>query len=317
MMMPDLIPASLRISHMGVLKSCIARLGPQIPDPLLYGASGYAFMMNIAPGVHYAGPASWNTTSIAERMPNIGLTTESFIVTWATQPDFQRKHQLASAFIAERLSKGLPCYGCELAYPGYFTINDYDTNGFTYQFTSPVDGEVQPIQRAWSELGRVDMGLLLVGGIELSDLANDNIRTIRETFRFAIDLRDQPPETFGAQSTGLGAFDAWMTSLQDGSILQNPMCHPHGTVHNALAWQECRQQAVGFLQMAAPCVDPSLHGSLANAASQYNIVQSELGRVAQIFIQTAQMPDPARRRLPPPSRSFRTHGLPKRKLFAT
>jgi hypothetical protein len=281
--LPNLKPTPHRIGHLGALQGCLECLGRGVHPSWLFGATGYAFMLNVFKGVHWVGPTGWDTMSIKERMSNLGVNTDSYLLAWANQPDWQQKRVRAVEFLRDRLTAGVPCYGCELSQPGYFTIHGFDDEGFMYVWANLVDGQLYQVQRVWGAIGSGDMGMLLVGSVEPIETTPDNVKTVRDALRFAIEVATAEEGALSGASVGLRGYDTWATSLEDGSWQQNPWCHPFGTGNNAACWYECRAHAAVFLQLVGQYVPKAPASVIAQAVKFYQAIAAELAKVAQLF----------------------------------
>jgi hypothetical protein len=280
------------ISHLGAIHGCIDFLGVDIDPAWIFGATGYAFMINVPKGVGCWGPTAWDWQTIMARTPNIGIDTSEWTLSFKNRADFVDMKTAAIDFTRTNFSEGIPLYGCEFGHPEFYTITGIEDSGFTYLWWNVLEDKGYTVLRTWEDFGLVDVGILFVGSVRKTGTTLDDMKTISDALHFALTVRDSEASALGGQSIGIKAYDTWIESLQDGSLSEGPWCHPDGTSHNAWCWCECRGYAVKFLQICAEKVSGSLSSEFFGAAEQYKQVYEALGKVTRLFPynQSAAMP---------------------------
>jgi hypothetical protein len=274
------MPRKHTISHLGCIHACADRLGVKVETAWLYGVTGYAFLLNIFKGVMCAGPTAWDWQRIAERTPDLGIDTSSFIRANKKDADFAQKKEQAIAFTKTNYDACLPLYGAEFGFPEFYTIAGYSDAGF-YLNSWCFKEETQ--LRTWEEFGLKDVGALIVGAVKKSSSKPDDMKAIAGSLTFALSVGHAEPGYLGGSAVGLRGYDKWVESLHDGSLSEGPWNHPDGTTHNAECWLDCRLRAVEFLQMAAKKTKRDVSRQLVAASEQYGKVVEALKGVRAIF----------------------------------
>lgn len=270
------------VSHLGCIKGCLEYLNLDVSDAWLFGATGYAFIVNIHEEVCPSGPTAWNTEMLFKLGKNVGYTVDG-VFSRKSHSDFAEKQQLAWEKTRQAIDEGLPCYGWELDIPEFYVVNGYDENG--YYFSGPTcDSGGGP--KPWNKLGDTDIGLLEIYSVKLGDAADDN-RTIMAALGFALEHsespakwifpRELPVHGFPKYKAGLGGFDNWIRALRTGKA------DGFGMAYNAAVWSECRSFAVEFLEEAKERSGRKLGSLFDEAAEHYEVVAQSLRRVSEMF----------------------------------
>ena len=84
------------------------------------------------------------------------------------------------------------------------------------------------------------------------------------------------PSQFRTHSTGLAAYDTWITALEQGS------CHSFGLAYNSQCWAEAKAFARGFIPRLAER-NPVAAGPLGRAAEQFAKTELAMIEVAKLF----------------------------------
>jgi hypothetical protein len=120
------------VSRLGALKGCMDYLGKQVSEAWLYGATGHAFILNVAPDACPSGPTAWNCEMLTNLAHNLGVNVKVFNA-WRREDDFSIKQKIAWENTKRALDKGYPCYGWELGIPEFYVICGYDEYGYYYK----------------------------------------------------------------------------------------------------------------------------------------------------------------------------------------
>jgi hypothetical protein len=228
----------------------------------LFGGTGYAFVINISKTADESCPTAWNTQMIRELAPLVGVKLSGFYVRKADAGvKYPTRQKQAWDSVRAAIDRGLPCYGWEVQpyMPEYQVITGYDEAGYYYS------GYETGGPAKWEEYGDHDVKHIEVYRVELCPGAPERelLKTLLQT---VLELSADPDGwAVGAgYTTGPAAFDVWARSLENGEAKRD------GTSYNALVWQECRAQAVDFLEEVCQGeIDPAASRSLKDAAASY------------------------------------------------
>jgi hypothetical protein len=260
-------------SHLGCLEGCLDYLGLPISEAWLFGGTGQAFAINIAPGVCPSGPTAWNTERIYALGANLGYETQ---VTFALRrsADFEVKQRHGWDRVRHAIDSGLPCFGWELKIPEYYVIHGYHETG--YLFKGPLC-EAGGGPRAWREVGATEIGVLELVVVNKASAAEEH-RVVKEALEFALALNETPERwTLDRSRLGLAAYSAWIEAVAANEALGV------GMAYNAAVWSECRRMAVGFLREAKGRLSARGGLSFDAAIGHYNGVAGHLEAVANMF----------------------------------
>lgn len=120
------------VSRLGALKGCMDYLGKKYSKAWLFGATGHAFILNMAPDACPSGPTAWNCEMLTNLAHNLGVSVKVFNA-WRGENDFSIKQKIAWENTKRALDKGYPCYGWELGIPEFYVICGYDEYGYYYK----------------------------------------------------------------------------------------------------------------------------------------------------------------------------------------
>jgi len=261
------------VSHMGCLKGCLDYLGLRVTDAWLYGATGHAFVINIADGVCPSGPTAWNTKMLFELGKNLGYAIECV---WGTKQggDLARAQQNGWDLARRTIGDGLPCYGWELDVPEYYVVHGYDDRGYHYSGPGCDDGAGP---KPWRELGDTEIGCFEMNAVR-PGRGVDVATVVRDALTFALEVGGGSDRwTFPNYHAGLSGYDAWIQAFETG------VASRFGAGYNAAVWAECRRYAAGFLKEAGERTDAKHRSLFADAVSCYQKVHAALAEVSKIY----------------------------------
>lgn len=272
-------------NHLSAIMGCMDYLGVEVDRAWLYGISGYAFLINIPPGVCCSGPTAWAWDRICQRLPAAGIDASQYVLSFMKRdPGFAQAKQRAIAFTREQYDRGVPLYGAEFGYPEFYTIGDIDEGGFTYVYRNELDGTWATVHRTWEAFGTIDVGILFVGAVRRFETVVEPRIAIADSLDFALAVGTAPAGYLGGATMGLRAYDAWIAGLRDRAALaEGPWNHPDGTTYNAGFWSDARRSAAEFLRSCSPKLDGRLSSEFAQAADRYSQVAAQLERVHELF----------------------------------
>lgn len=262
------------VSHLGCIKGCLNYLRMEVSDAWLYGATGHAFILNIADdGVCPSGPTAWHTERMFTLGRNIGYDINS-VVALKSGDDFAGKKKEAWDFVRKSIDGGIPCYGWELQIPEFYVIAGYDDTGYLYNgpMQDPRTGH-----RPWQEVGESDIGVIEMHSVR-SGQAADDATTVKEAFEFALQHAQGPKKwVFPNYKAGLAGFDKWIETVHAGEATDI------GMAYNAGVWWECRSLAIWFLGEARQRLNGKLRPLLDEAIDAYSPVAARLASVMDLF----------------------------------
>lgn len=264
-------PKSLAL--LGCIKGCLNYLNKPVSDAWLYGATGYAFLINIHEQVLSYSVGAWNKEEFYRLGKNIGFQTEN-IRSEKSHGDFQSQQQQAWESVRQAIDNGYPCYGYPLhAIPEASLIHGYDRCGYYYNGAGCESGDGPKL---WTELGLPDeyFDIHIVKPCEPAPVD----KTIKEALRFAIDFSAETNKWIGTEyKPGPAAYDQWIAALKLGKA------DAFGAAFNALVWSECRSYAVPFLTEARGQVNSVLHPLFDEAILHYKKAAGNLHKVSGLF----------------------------------
>jgi hypothetical protein len=260
-------------THMGCVEGCLEFLGRKISPAWLYGATGYAFALNVHEQLCPSAPYEWNRGEPDRLGRNLGYLVET--VANQSDDDMAEKREEAWRMAREAIDSGIPCYAFDIGPGDYFVIPGYDDTGYYWKAGDETKGPVP-----WQALGTTGIvGLVLVSSVTPAEPADD-AKTVGDALRFALDLQQKGSRTpaDAVYMPGLRGYDHWIRALEAGDS------NPHGASFNAQFWAECRRFAVDFLQEAKQRLgDRKLDPLFDEATAHYQVVAQNLNRVAELF----------------------------------
>lgn len=261
------------VSHLGCIKGCLDYLDLDVTDAWLFGATGHAFIINMAEGVCPSGPTAWHTEMLFKLGRNIGYAIDGVFGS-KSHGDFAEKQHLAWENTKRAIDGGLPCYGWELDIPEFYVVYGYDDAGYYYSGPN-CDAGTGP--KPWQELGDSEIGCLEMYTVKPGQ-ATDDVTTVKEAFAFALEHAKSPDKwIYPKYEAGLDGFDAWIRALESGTA------DGFGMAYNAAVWSECRGFAVQFLAEARERIDDQVGPLLDQAAAHYETVARCLKKVSEAF----------------------------------
>ena len=282
------------------IQGCMKFLGNNVSIGWLYGATGYALIMNIHEVLDPSGPTAWiwGKKWLSAIAANIGCRIDG-IFALKSDKDFAEKQKMAWEHIRRALDNNKPCFGWQIGnIPDFFLIDGYDDTGYysryaypnydydntdyisRYKNPTPYPIEQGPIP--WQKIGTYDVELLAVYSVQLAE-PKDNKNTIREAVRFALDFAEGkylplPEITENSQyRTGLGAYDNWIAALEAGKAQE---C---GTTYNIDFWLECRRFAVDFFEAAKMRLGNEYNSYFMETINYYQEIFKHFSKLDEMF----------------------------------
>ena len=241
MLMHGLRMPPFNTTLMGVLRGVFDYYGMDASDPMLYGGSGHAFLMNLHEELCPSSPYCWNRAGFARLLRNLGveMVDHGF---FHGGPSAAERAAVETLLRAE-IDRGVPC---SLLNMENQLITGYDEVGFdTAQPWGP-QMDLPPARLSygsWVELANeVHVNFFSFPRVEPADDGT----IVAESLRYAVDLYLQPnAHTQPPYAVGAGAWSSWITAVKNGHG------RSHGNWWNAMVWSECRSRASEYLSEAS------------------------------------------------------------------
>ncbi len=263
----------LWISQIGCLKAGLDYLGADVSPSWLFGATGYAFLLNVHDALC---PSGWHVVEmpVGKMGQNAGYKLQPIVDVSADKKSKAERQKLTWDGVRKAIDAGLPCYGYDLEVGDYYTVHGYDDVG--YYFAGPTcSGGKGPL--AWRDYGVTgQVGIVHMCAIRAGKPADDR-KTVTEALVWAVKHAQGATETHERYASGLAGYDQWIRALGSDQI------EPHGTAYNAVCYLECRRNAVRFLTEAKQRLDDELNPLFDEAIGRYEAVAASLEQVAEAF----------------------------------
>ena len=263
----------LWVSHLGCLKGCLDHLGVGVTAAWLFGASGHAFVLNLADDLCSSGPTAWKTNVLLTLGSSVGFRT-IVVFGFRGNGDLESAQKRAWETARRAIDDGVPCYGWELDVPEFYVINGYDDVGYYYQGCTAEDGSGP---KPWRELGDTDIGCVELVVVHPQE-PRDDATIVRNALEFAVAAAGGGKDwVVPGYTMGLTAYDTWIAALEGGRA------SGVGSAYNASVWESCRRHAVGFLEEARERLGGRAHTAFEEAIGEYAAVAAGLAGVAELF----------------------------------
>lgn len=263
----------------GCIISCAQYLKLDASSAWIYGATGYAFALNIAKDVCPSGPTAWPSEECDARAGNVGLAMDSF-GTDKRRPDFADGKKRVWEQATAALDAGRPCMAWEMDIPDWYVVYGHDSNGELY-----FDSWGKEARKSYTNLGDSAIGVVAFQSFSPAKPADDRT-VVREAIRFAVDHGQGkgPKADWYTGQAGLAGYDAWIAALTDEQALKQNKIIGFGMGYNAACWNEARKFAVRFLVEARKRLDDrKLDPLFDEAIAHYSVVSANLTDVSKLY----------------------------------
>ena len=272
------------ITELASVKGCLVYLEEDVSMGWLFGATGYAFVLNMHESVSPGCPNGWKKEQLPLLGRNAGYTLQG--VTFgghrpATHANFDDALERAQDFVREAIAAATPCFAWQGDRQEYYVINGYDDSGFYISGPGAPKAAVP-----WSKLGDSEFGWVEVFCVAARKPAPDK-QTVKDALEFAIAISQNPNQwTLPDCTTGPEAYGVWVASLKTKKASW------FGNAFNAAAWTECRRHAVDYLTEAKGRLTDVPPELFDEAIGHYAIVRDNMKKVAEAFPFGCANPNP-------------------------
>ncbi len=221
---------------MGVLKAAADYHGLGLADPMIFGLSGHAFLINIHTQLCPSGPYCWKRENAGPLLANMGLRMTDLGFFDAGAKDEARA--AVESKLREALDKGIPCSLINLDNQ---IITGYDSTGFfTAQPWAPKNITYPPDRLtfgSWKEFGKeCQVNFYTIDKVPPAERQ----RAVLASLDYAVDMWKNPGKhSSDAYGAGPNAYDNWIKAVPEFGA-------SHGNWWNATVWSECRRMAAGY-----------------------------------------------------------------------
>lgn len=252
---------------MGMIKSVSDFYELNHSNPVLFGASGQAFLINIHKELCPSGPYVWNYDPFFKLLKNIGIDmTDHGMYTGQNSPKEIREIEDK---VKALMDKGIPC---GLANLENQMILGYDEKGFDL---SQPWGDEFPVGRVtygtWDEFK--DDKFACFYSFNTTSKA-DIKQMFIDSLKYAIDLSDNfKDHSKDGYTAGIAAYDTFIDAVENGHGSS------HGNWWNSMVWAECRQMASDyFLEMKD--TQEGINELCVDLSKDYKLIAEGLNKVS-------------------------------------
>jgi hypothetical protein len=267
MLIEDLRQPPLNTTLMGVVKGVADFYRIPASAPMLFGATGHAFMMNIHNELCPSGPYCWNRKPFFKLLRNVGvaMTDRGFYSAHSGRSGRKRIESL----VMRMLNRKTPC---ALVNMEYQLITGYDEKGLV--LSSPWNMDFPPNHLTfeyWNEFG----GEVHVNFFTFSKIKGaEEKKMVVDSLAYALDIYDNPSRhTAEPYSVGKAAYTRWINAVEKGQG------GTHGNWWNATVWSECRSMAAQYLSEIAQA-HPQQNELAGKISAGYSSIAGMLQKVS-------------------------------------
>ena len=275
----------------GCLVACSRSLGMDNSPDWVYGATAFAFALNVHRTLCPSGPTAWDDRACTSLARNLGLRVEYLIADNGGGQLAQKQEEFFGR-VSQAIDAGLPVIGWEMEVPDYYVVHGYDAEG-SYLFRD-FGGSVGRVNK--TKLGDTGIGILKLMIVPPQAPADDRT-TVRLALTIALEIAAGKPRHGGEYTMGLAGYDQWIKALEQPEAVLADENAAYGLAYNAACWSDCRSHAPGFLLEAQKRLnDPSLDADFKAAIASYQKVAAGMERVHGLFpAEHEQKPETAER----------------------
>ncbi len=262
----------------GCLVACSRYLRADNSPDWVYGATAFAFALNVHRTLCPSGPTAWGDGDCTGLARNMGMRVEGLFV-GKDDANFAQKQEEFFGRVCRAIDAGLPVIGWEMAEPDYYVVHGYDAEG-NYLFRN-FDDTVGRTSK--TKLGDTGIGVFSLMIVHPQAPADDRT-TVRQALALALDIAAGKPHHGGEYAMGIAGYDRWIKALAEPEAVLADENAAYGLAYNAACWEDCRSHAPGFLQEAQKrLADPNLDIDFAAAIASYREAAAGVKKVKDLF----------------------------------
>lgn len=248
-------------TNMGILHGVSDYWGFDASPATVFGATGYAFLINIKDDICPSGPFVWRRERFNRLVTNLGIRTRD--LGFYTSDTAAAERRRVEAELRSAIDAGIPCSLCNNEYQ---LITGYDDEGFSTVGPFPDHLPRRLTFGDWREWGQDVYAYFYVH--HRGEPANRN-DLVRDSLSFAVDMF-RSPGRYAREGYGVGpdAYDHWSEALETHG-------ESFGNEWNATVYSECRRHAAAYLREIAEWF-PQSHALSARLAGAYDEVAEAL-----------------------------------------
>jgi len=263
----DVHQPPLNTTLMGVIKGAADYYGKDLSVPVLFGRTGHAFALNIAPGLCPSAPYVWNMEKLDRLLDNCGLEIirHGFFDGESSPRDRKKLEDILRC----RLSEGRPCAMLNLDNQ---LISGFDETGFLC--VQPWKCDFPPAHLtfgSWSELqDEIHICFFSFNEKELPQ----PLKAAADSLECALDMANDP-ESYAMPGYTFGprAYETWKKAIEEGHGVD------HGGWWNGTVWSECRAMASEYFKHLGKTI-PNCSSESMELAEIYHSIAKNLKTVS-------------------------------------
>ena len=255
----------LNATNMGALHGVAAYWGFDASPATVFGATGYAFLINIKDDICPSGPFVWRRERFNRLVTNLGIRTRD--LGFHTRETTAAERRRVDAELREAIDAGIPCALCNNEFQ---LITGYDGEGFSTIGPFPDHLPRRLTFGTWQEWEQDVYAYFYVHHRGEPASRND---LVRDSLSFAVEMHRAPGRfALEGYTVGPDAYAQWIEAL-DGHG------ESFGNEWNATVFAECRRHAASYLREVADWF-PESRPLAARLAGAYDEVARNLATVA-------------------------------------
>ncbi|MBT3275917.1 MAG: hypothetical protein HN368_22400, partial [Spirochaetales bacterium] len=201
----------LNTTLLGVVRGVADYYEMKVSTPMLYGASGHAFLANIHDELCPSGPYCWNIYPFLDLLKNLGIEMKDLGFVHSETPAADR--DTIENEMRESLDNGNPCALLNMEFQ---IIYGYDNDGFLVSQPWGTK-DITPSHLSfgsWKEFGaEIHMNFFSLSNAIPAEIG----AAIRESLKYAVDLYKRPKfHTEEGYGVGPIAYQKWIKAVKDG-----------------------------------------------------------------------------------------------------
>jgi len=264
-MLENLRQLPLNATNMGMLHGVAAYWGLEASPATVFGATGYAFLININDEICPSGPFIWRRERFNHLVTNLGIRTRDVGFYTSTASATERRR--VEAELREAIDAGTPCSLCNNEYQ---LITGYDDTGL---FTIGPFPDHLPRRLSFGTWQEWDQDIYAYFFIHHRGESASRADMVCESLSFAVEMFRSPARfALDGYAVGPDAYDQWIEALDVHGA-------SFGNEWNATVFAECRQHAAAYLREVADWF-PESRALSAGLAGAYDEIAKNLAAVA-------------------------------------